>query len=206
MKYNLNKDYWKKRYETYGSSRAVGCIHWNPQEFDNQNKMFFDKMLAVLKESNLIEVETLLDLGCGVGRCTPFLSKTLKPKKYLAYDILAQFPYFFENYDFRLIGEDGNLSLKERIQFAWTYVVLQHVIDDEMIVHYFRQIYDALTRDGSIIITERMSDFESSSYLIVRPADWYLTMLKRIGFHAEVKMSNNITPNQPHVTILGRKV
>ena len=141
---NTNLAYWKDRYNNMGGKRTVGGKSWSIKQYNKANSRVFTFVRDTTGKVAAKSAGTLVDFGCGIGRCTNFLKDTFKPQKYIGMDIIDKFTETNKD-DFYLIPETGYLNIEEAsVDIIWTYVVLQHIIDDLLLQYYLEQFWKGL--------------------------------------------------------------
>ena len=182
IKYNMNYDYWIKRYANLGGKRTVGRSSMS----DKQYYDFLKKTTPILKEvlNKHCEPTSVLDFGCGIGRWIPILEDFFD--KYIGVDIveepIIQCKRDFSSSNIVLMKDYTIPGEKESFSNIWTYVTLQHVIDLDLLNDYIHQFYKLLNKNGICIITENCSGNRTNKYMSFRPPQTYIDIFKRNGF------------------------
>ena len=205
ISFNNNLSYWKNRYEVMGGKRTVGGKSWSDKHYATVNSIFFDFAKETIGEVNTKNCNTLVDFGCGIGRCTSFLKEVFKPQKYIGMDIINK---SIVNVDdaFYLIPKSGNLNLEEAsIDVIWTNVVLQHVIDEDLLSYYLNQFWKALKAGGKLITVENTSKVRRNEYIVFRSESSYINMFKSAGFKSRVLGRTDFTCGALHSIIVSTK-
>lgn len=170
--FNENLPYWENRYQSFGGNRTVGYGSMNDDEY----------LRVVAEYTHIISPwlgtpRSVLDFGCGIGRWTDLLKSV--SKEYYPCDITQQ----CDIESFELV-QNGVIPFGDmKFDLIWTCVTLQHVIDENLLVNISHQFRNRLSPEGTIILTENVSNNSDSDYLRFRRVDDYIALFQ--GMHVE---------------------
>jgi len=112
---------------------------------------------------------TILEIGCGIGRMTAFLSMLFK--RVIAIDISGEMirqakdrlKYVSGHSNIKLIETDGETIPvdDDSVDFAFSYLVFQHMKTREMVEKNFQEVYRVLNRGGLFKVLLRADKQES---------------------------------------------
>jgi cyclopropane fatty-acyl-phospholipid synthase-like methyltransferase len=182
---NYNLDYWDKRYGDIGGEKTVGHKHWNDQEYKEQNKKTFD---FLDKYIDMEQRKRVIDFGCGICRFQNYLYYKFSLEHYIGMDIAGAVineneknkrGVFYLINDYSSISNDIN-----NIDLIWTAFVLQHVIDDKLLLNYLKEFKKVLNPGGRMIFLETSEYWEGDEidYMKKRTFDDYKNLLNEAGF------------------------
>jgi cyclopropane fatty-acyl-phospholipid synthase-like methyltransferase len=182
---NYNLDYWDKRYGDIGGEKTVGHKHWNDQEYKEQNKKTFD---FLDKYIDMERIPYILDFGCGICRFKKYLTYKFDIDVYAGVDI-AEAVINQNNKksfgEFYLLKKYTDISENiGKVGLIWTAFVLQHVIDDKLLLNYFKEFKKVLNPGGRMIFLETSEYWEGDEidYMKKRTFDDYKNLLNEAGF------------------------
>jgi SAM-dependent methyltransferase len=203
MPFHNNIEYWRNRYKQRGLSNTVGPATYNARE---QRKLW-DVMAGILSSYTPTR-GCLLDFGCGGGRFCEFLSR--RADYYFGCDIVEEVVYAnvsaFSHIPFVQFGimKDNTIPFgNAKFDTIITVVVLQHVIDDELLSHYFRQFANRLKPGGRLIIFENMAGKVGNDYIKFRRSSEYAAMMADY-FTGEAVFSKDLYPGEAHKVMVCR--
>lgn len=209
---NLNRTYWENRYEKMSGEQVVGNRVWNNDKYIEENKKWeslFNQILIDINDGN--ENKTVLDLGCGIGRWIPLLTKfytnyygvdivtvaTNESKKIL--DALN-----IKNYSLGLI-HDGTIPFNTmKFDLIWTCVSLQHIVDDNLLEYYITQFSNMISESGKVMITENIFKTKNNDYIKFRSPKEYISIFKKYGF-SPIIQTEIVASREPHTIIVFKK-
>jgi len=164
-----NKDYWIKRYQEMKGFNVVGHRSWTYEEYIKETQKFFkhiDKHIPTefKKDKDNKEDRFVLDFGCGIGRCIPFLSQYFG--NYIGVDIVDEviirnrkrFRKIEDDckLEFYTIRHDGVIPVKRKFDLIFSNVVLQHVVDDGLLRFYVHQFRTLIKNNGKVLLIENI--------------------------------------------------
>jgi SAM-dependent methyltransferase len=136
-----------------GKERDVESFMWS-------GKHDFDTYFKPAYEQNSIRADTILEIGCGMGRMTQFIYPYVNPSTYYALDISpsllerAELLLPIDKYSaLRFITGGGNkIPIPDNsVDFAFEYIVFQHIPYAEIIDDYIHEIDRTLKKGGTFV-------------------------------------------------------
>jgi SAM-dependent methyltransferase len=185
--YNINYNYWAKRYKDKGGEKTVGQSSWSDEQYSN----FILESTPILKDilQKHCTPTSILDFGCGIGRWIPLLESIFDI--YFGVDIIEdpikQCQKYFPNSKVALMKNHIIPAEKESFDNVWTYVTLQHIVDLDLLDNYVHQFYNLLKTNGICIITENCSGNRTNDYMSFRPPEVYINIFEKNKFVLETK-------------------
>ncbi len=152
---------------------------WDKKSFYQRGvKQIQDSVIPFLKEKGLRETDfekmRVLDLGCGAGRLTAALAKRFKFADGIdiseeAIKIAKEENLDTKNLKFHLgNGFDLQIFPDNVFDFAYSYIVFQHIPKKSIIINYLREIHRILKEKSYLKIQVR----GYPAYLPLRIAPW----------------------------------
>jgi len=178
---NNNIEYWSKRYRNLGGKKTVGNKKWTNEEYINEQTRFESFIYPYISK---LKGDSVLDFGCGIGRRNQFLKQSYS--KYYGVDIVksainsARRSYHGDNFE---LITNNNIPFKNiKFDLIWTNVALQHIVDEELLIHYINQFKDLLSEEGHVLIVENTSEAKNNNYISFRKPIEYINLFYNCGF------------------------
>lgn len=164
-----------KRYWTDRLEKESEVSHGKVIELDQYRIRLILNVLKVMMEAfEIKKIGNLLDFGCGHARFIPFINQIIPGSfiNYIGVDIINgvieqnKKSYYLsshkENPHIKFFKIDDELIFKETKFNNWfdsifSITVLQHILDEEILMSYIRQFWNLLKFGGHVFITENIS-------------------------------------------------
>ncbi|MDA0991558.1 MAG: class I SAM-dependent methyltransferase [Verrucomicrobia bacterium] len=166
--------YWEKRAKLFGAKSVhnLGNTDEEAAEIETmQRQVLFDTLQPLLRGHEQVGV----DFGCGAGRFTPDLARTIQGRAIGVDPIkrLLKMAPASPNVEFRLI-EDGKLPLEtDSVDVMWAHSVLCILPDDESLSASVREMDRVVKPDGLFYIAENTSDRPDKAQMRFRSVETY---------------------------------
>lgn len=214
-----NKKYWISRYSEMKGFNVVGHRSWSYEQYIEETKKFFkyiEKHIPFDKdECKSNNLSSVLDFGCGIGRCIPFLSKFFNI--YFGVDIVEEIIIRnrkkFKNKNdyncqltFETIRPDGVIPVNTTFDLIFSNVVLQHVVDDNLLRFYVQQFRTLCKNNGKIMIIENIDQkpkkyVDVSKYIKFRSFNDYRSLFNP---YFDLKLVDKfISSKEEHAVMIG---
>jgi len=211
-KLNNNLEYWEGRHHDMTNERIVGRIDWTRAEYYKELARWssiIEPLLSQVQLPRSSNNSTVLDIGCGVGRWVPLLSKYFTD--YYGCDItdnaIEKTRKAVADTGLNYVVEkivDNVLPFKNiKFDLVWTCVVLQHIVDKELLEYYAQQISYAVKPEGYLLITENIAECKDSHYMNFRSESYYKELFTSVGFN--IIDTKYIEEREQHASMLFRK-
>ena len=204
-----NKNYWNDRYSKMKAYNVVGHRSWTYKQYLKETRRFFTMITPFLPKNLKNTNSTVLDFGCGIGRCIPLLMKFFD--EYWGVDIiesvLERNKKQYNEHNFVLIRKDGTIPISKKFNMIFCNVVLQHVIDDVLLQYYIQQFRTLLKKDGFVLLIENVDQTHKKNqqvdkYIKFRSITEYKTIFKP---YFTIKILDDfISTNEKHAILVAR--
>lgn len=190
-----NVEYWKNRYKNAGGPKTVGLATWTDKQYQEENKMFLDKVTPVMEQG-----KTVLDFGCGIARFYPLLSQYFDT--YYGADLataaIDAATAVAPEGIFQQVTGDSLFPDVEYFDTIWTCVVLQHVIDDGVLGKVLDYFAEKTISGSRVIITDDiLVNPRPPGHIRYRGIKFFETELSARGFEM-VETVEFPWGNEPH--------
>ena len=197
-----NQQYWIGRYKRVGGKRTVGRGDWTDEEYQKFKDTFSPYLRLLVGQYCPSSVQNVLDFGCGIGRWIELFYEFNYYGADIVEHVIEEDRTNFPNLQFDVIKENIIPFKGVKFDVIWTFVVLQHVVDDELLECYANQFYNRMNKNGVLITIENMTIGKNNTYIKFRKIDEYLSLFQKVGFkliHKETQIKN-------HPTIVFKKI
>lgn len=208
---NNNIKYWEQRYSDMSDERIVGRIDWSKEDYYKELNRWTSIIEPNIKQmkKEAIASDTVLDIGCGIGRWVPLLTKYFT--NYYGCDItdnaIDKTQKSIENtgLNYKLAKVINDVLPFKNIKFdlIWTCVVLQHIVDNKLLEYYAQQMSNMTKERGYLLITENIANCKNSHYMMFRKEEVYVELFNSAGF--ELVRSSYIQEKERHSSMLFRR-
>lgn len=159
-----------KRYWTDRLEKESEVSHGNIMELDQYRiELILNVLKVMMKASGVKEIGNLLDFGCGHARFIPFINEIIPGSfmNYIGVDIIDEVieqnkKLYKEHPHTKFFKIDNDLIFRGTKFDNWfdsifSITVLQHILDEEILMGYIRQFWRLLRFGGYVFITENIS-------------------------------------------------
>lgn len=180
----MDKDlkYWNGRYKRIGGKRTVGRMDWTEDEYNafiQSHEPFLRSIVGKFCNHN---TQNVLDFGCGIARWRHLFFEF----NYFGTDIvdfiIQENKQKFPGVAFETVNNNIIPFGDQKFDVIWTFVTLQHIVEDAELQGYIDQFHNRLRPDGIVIVTENMLSNKNNTYIKFRSIDEYIKMFMQAGF------------------------
>ena len=206
---DLNVEYWNERHKQKGKY-AVGHAGMGDALFNQQTELFHGHIATEVNElmEELNRFITVLDYGCGYGRLMERLDLLDRAYGYIGVDVasgpIGQLKD--KGVPARLVDQHNLMPTLSRLHtdIVVCCTVLQHIMNDVLVVDLIRKFYEITPEHGRILLIENVHDAEAKDYIAFRNNSWYVKSLNKNGL-AVLKEKEIICRGETHIAITAVK-
>ena len=175
-------DYWESRYKSLiengisGNMRVCGI-----SESDERLYAIIHDIFTKYKS----KTQKLVDFGCGIGRLSMAIKLATNADEYIGIDTSKTAIEFAQNeciYSYSVY--DGSIPFCDTLSCLFT---VQHIMDDDQIVGYFKQ-FKAAINGGMVLIVNNVSEREDNEYMKFRTIERLEELAREGGLETIDKM------------------
>jgi len=196
-------EYWRSRASNLGERSVVNMEYNIPVEEITNYQV--EQIFPVLKKQLKGDEKLILDYGCGTGRFTQLLAKSINGKA-IGVDVVKMLINIAKSKDRLneyLVLKNSKLPFNNNsIDIVWVCLVLGG-IPEKSIKNVIQEISRVLADEGLLIVTENTSNKSNNDYWAFRTPETYIDLLR----FANMKIAGSYKEINEEITIFaGRKM